>query len=257
MNARVVPPARGVAWLAEGWRMFRAAPFGWLVLVFTYLMGTMLVSALPLVGPLGIALLVPAISVGFMAASRAAWRRQPVELAMLAAGFRERLSAQLVLGAVYAAGFVFAIYGSALADGGALLQALQRSGAAAGEPASTGAVSTGLLFSVLLYLPTMMLLWFSPVLVAWHSLAPAKALFYSAVAFWLNLRAFLAYGIALAALLFVLVGALTLLVAALPGEVSAASVQSLIFPLALVVLPILFASYYASYRDVFGVAEAA
>jgi hypothetical protein len=255
MNARVVRPARGVAWLAEGWRMFRAAPFGWLVLVFTYLMGTMLVSAVPLLGPVAMSVLVPAVSVGFMAASRAAWRRQPVELAMLAAGFRERLPAQLVLGAVYGTGFFAAIYGSALVDGGALLQALQRTGADAGEAATADAVSSGLMFSVLLYLPTMMLLWFSPVLVAWHAVAPAKALFYSAVAFWLNLRAFLVYGIALAALLVVIVGALTLLAALLPEGASATGAQSLIFPLALVLLPTLFASYYAGYRDVFGIAD--
>ena len=256
MNARVVQPARGVAWLAEGWRMFRAAPFGWLLLVFTYLMGTMLVSAVPLAGPLAMAVLVPAISVGFMAASRAAWRRQSVELAALAAGFRERLPAQLVLGAVYGTGFFLAIYGSALVDGGALLEALRRPGPEADEPAQAGPVASGLLFSVLLYLPTMVLLWFAPVLVAWHALAPAKALFYSAVAFWLNLRAFVVYGIALAALLVAAVGALTLLAALLPGQLSAPGAQALIFPLALVLLPILFASYYASYRDVFGAPEA-
>jgi len=256
MNARVVQPARGAVWLAEGWRMFRAAPFGWLVLVFTYLMGTMLMSAVPLLGPVAMGVLVPALSVGFMAASRAAWRRQPVDLAMLAAGFRERLPAQLVLGAVYCAGFFAAIYGSALADGGALLAALQRSSESAGEPETADAVVSGLLFAVLLYVPTMMLLWFSPVLVAWHAVTPARALFYSAVAFWLNLRAFLVYGIALAALLVVAVGALTLLAALMPGSVSAAGAQALVFPLALVVLPILFASYYASYRDIFGVAEA-
>ena len=254
MNARVVLPARGVAWLGEGWRMFRAAPFGWLMLVFTYLMGSMLLSALPIVGPLAMSVLVPAFSVGFMTASRAALRRQPVDLAMLAAGFRERVRGQLVLGVVYGVGFFAAIYGSALVDGGALVQALQRSGPEAGEPA--GGIPVGLLLSVLLYLPTMILLWFSPVLVAWHALTPGKALFYSAVAFWINLRAFVVYTLALAVLLFAIAGALMLLVSLLPARVTAATVQSLIFPVALVVLPILFASYYASYRDIFGVAEA-
>jgi hypothetical protein len=257
VNARVVLPARGLAWLAEGWRMFRAAPFGWLVLVFAYLMGTMVLSAVRFVGPLAVALLVPALSVGFMAASRAAWRRQPVDLAMLASGFRERLPAQLVLGAVYLVGFFGAIYGSALADGGSLVQVLLGAAPAAEEPGPDGAMAAGLLLSVLLYLPIMMLLWFAPVLVAWHGVSPVKALFYSAVAFWLNLRAFAVYALGLAAALFVIIGALTLVVALLPAGKSAAGVQSLILPLALVLLPTLFASYYASYRDVFGVAEGA
>jgi hypothetical protein len=215
----------------------------------------MLVSAVPLVGPVAMSVLVPAVSVGFMAASRAAWRRQGVELAALTAGFRERLPGQLALGAVYGTGFFVAVYGSALVDGGALLEALRRPAPEAGEP-EAGAVAAGLMFSVLLYVPTMMLLWFSPVLVAWHALTPAKALFYSAVAFWLNLRAFLVYGIALAVLLVAAAGGLTLLAALMPGDVSAAGAQALIFPLALLVLPILFASYYASYRDVFGAPEA-
>jgi len=255
VNARVVLPARGLAWLAEGWRMFRAAPFGWLALVFAYLMGTMLLSAVRLVGPLAVALLVPALSVGFMAASRAAWRRQPVELAMLAAGFRERLPAQLVLGVVYLIGFFGAIFGSALADGGALAQALLGAAPQAEVADPGGAMAAGLLLSVLLYLPTMMLLWFAPVLVAWHGVGPAKALFYSAVAFWLNLRAFVVYALGLVAALFVIIGALTLLVALLPAGAAAAGVQSMILPLALLLLPTLFGSYYASYRDVFGIPE--
>jgi hypothetical protein len=52
--------------------------------------------------------------------------------------------------------------------------------------------------------------------------------------------------------LMIVVGARALL----PGRVSAAAVQSLILPAALLVLPTLLASYYASYRDVFGIAEA-
>jgi hypothetical protein len=48
-----------------------------------------------------------------------------------------------------------------------------------------------------------------------------------------------------------------LLVSLMPGEAPAFNARSLVFPLALVFLPTLFASYYASYQDVFGVTEAA
>ena len=252
MNARLAPPARGMHWLAEGWRMFRAAPLGWLLLVFAYLMGTMLLSVLPLIGPAVVSLLVPAISVGFMAAARASSRRQAVELPMLFAGFRERLPSQLVLGCVYGAGFAAALAGSALVDGGAMLALLfTPAGTPPGE--TPGNPLAGMLAAVLIYLPTMMMLWFAPVLVAWHALAPAKALFYSAVAFWLNRRTFIVYALTLAASLFVIVGTATLISAAM--EAPAASARSLVFPMALLVLPTLFASYYASYRDVFGAAE--
>jgi hypothetical protein len=115
----------------------------------------------------------------------------------------------------------------------------------------------GMLASAVLYVPTMMLLWFAPVLVAWHAVAPAKALFYSLVAFWLNLRAFIAYALALGLVLFVAMGALFMLISLMPSGAQGANARSLVFPMALVVLPTLFASYFASYRDVFGGAEPA
>jgi len=254
VNARVVTPLQGARWLAAGWRMFRAAPLGWLVLVFAYLMATMLLSVFPLVGPAAVSLLVPAISVGFMAASRAAAHHRPVELPMLFAGFRERLPAQLVLGCVYTAGFAAAIAGSALVDHGALLRLLFSPPRALEEGAGGpgDALLLGMLASAALYLPTLMMLWFAPVLVAWHAVHPAKALFYSLVAFWLNRMAFIVYALALAVVLLLAMGAVILLVSLMPGEAPALNARSLVFPLALVILPTLFASYYASYQDVFG-----
>lgn len=252
MNAQVVTPVQGARWLAAGWRMFRAAPLGWLVLVFAYLMVTMLLSVLPLVGAAAVSLLVPAFSVGFMAASRAAAHRRPVELPMLFAGFRERLPAQLMLGCVYSAGFAAAIAGSALLDDGALLRVLFAPPRAPEDGARGDALLLGMLASAALYLPTLMMLWYAPVLVAWHAVHPAKALFYSLVAFWLNRRAFIVYALALALVLFLAMGAVVLLVALMPGEAPAFNARALVFPLALVILPTLFASYYASYQDVFG-----
>jgi len=254
MNARVASPAQGARWLAEGWRMFRVSPLGWLALVFAYLMATMLLSAFPVVGQVAVPLLAPAISVGFMAASRAASRRQPVELPMLFAGFRERLPAQLALGVVYMLGFFAAIAGSALVDGGALLGVLTGQQSAPQDGGPGGALLPGMLATAVLYLPTMMMLWFAPVLVAWHAVHPAKAVFYSLVAFWLNRMAFIAYALVLGLVLFLAMGSVVLVFALMPGEAPALNPRSLLFPMAFVILPTLFASYYASYRDVFGAA---
>jgi hypothetical protein len=252
VNARVVTPLQGARWLAAGWRMFRAAPLGWLVLVFAYLMATMLLSAFPLVGQVAVPLLAPAISVGFMAASRAAAHRQAVELPMLFAGFRERLPQQLVLGVVYMLGFFGAIVGSSLLDDGALLKVLFSPARVQAEGGPGEDLYLGVLASALLYLPTLMVLWFAPVLVAWHAVHPAKALFYSLVAFWLNRMAFIAYALALALVLLLAMGSMLLLVSLMPGEAPALNPRSLVLPMALIILPTLFASYYASYQDVFG-----
>ena len=50
MQARVVETRRGVLWLVEGWRLFRAAPLGWLALVFAYWIIMTLVSVVPFIG---------------------------------------------------------------------------------------------------------------------------------------------------------------------------------------------------------------
>ena len=64
MQARIVSAGRGARWLGEGWRIFRAAPLGWVAIVFAYIFLTQLMSLVPLVGPAAAALLVPAFKIG-------------------------------------------------------------------------------------------------------------------------------------------------------------------------------------------------
>jgi hypothetical protein len=94
-----------------------------------------------------------------------------------------------------------------------------------------------------------MMFWFAPPLAAWHATAPVKALFFSFFACLMNWRAFLAYGAVTLAVALLLPLALLSLLLLLSLKVAA---MSLVFPLLLVLLPTLFASFYASYRDIFG-----
>jgi hypothetical protein len=100
----------------------------------------------------------------------------------------------------------------------------------------------------------MMMFWFAPVLAAWHDAGAAKALFYSFFACLLNWRAFLAYGAvtALAMVAFPLAAVSALLLLSGGAKVK---LISLVLPLVILLLPTLFASFYASYRDVFGAKE--
>jgi hypothetical protein len=66
----------------------------------------------------------------------------------------------------------------------------------------------------------------------------------------MNWRAFAAYGAVTALVVFV-IPFVALSLFALSGVASFAA-ATLVFPLLFVVLPTLFASFYASYRDVFG-----
>jgi len=249
MEARIVETARGARWLADGWNLFRAAPLGWIAIVFAYWLLMTLVSIVPLLGVAAASILVPAFSVGFMAAARAAGRKAPVELRLLFDGFRHHLKSQIVLGVVYFACLGLLLGASVLADGGALASWMLTGRRPEEEVLRSDEFLLALVCAAALYMPVLMAFWFAPPLAAWHGAPPAKALFFSFVACLLNWRPFLAYGAVTA--LFAIALPLAALSVVLLASLKVAAL-SLVFPLILVLLPTLFASFYASYRDIFG-----
>jgi hypothetical protein len=250
MQARIVQTGRGVLWLADGWRLFRAAPLGWIAIVFAYWLIMTLVSVVPLVGVAAASIAVPAFSVGFMAAARAAANRGPVEFAQLFDGFRHHLRSQIILGIVYFACLGLVLAATALADDGALASWMLAGRRPADDVLQSDSFLTALVAAAALYAPVLMMFWFAPPLAAWHGTGPAKALFFSFFACLMNWRAFLAYGAVTALLALALPLAVLSVVMMASLKVAA---MSLVFPLLIVLLPTLFASFYASYRDVFGV----
>lgn len=256
MRTRVVPFARGTGWLLRGWRLFKASPPMWLGLVFAYWGVMTVVSFLPLLGIAVATVLIPGFSVGFMAASRDCERRAPLHLRALFEGFRGRWQVQIALGVVYLLLLAGVIAGTTLADGGALARWMLTGRRPEDELLQSDAFLSALMLAAGLYLPVMMLYWFAPVLGAWHSMGPGQALFYSFFATLLNWRAFLGYGLATALVTvvvpFLLLGALLLFSG---GELRVGA-MALVFPMLVLLLPTLFASFYASYRDVFGADEA-
>jgi hypothetical protein len=253
VQARIVGAARGARWLGEGWQLFRAAPLGWLALVFAYWLIMTLVSLVPYAGIAAAAVLVPAFSVGFMAAARAAERGARLELALLFDGLRQAPRPQLALGLAYFLCLGAVLAATALADGGALASWMLSGRRPDDATLQSGDFLAALATAALLYAPVMMMFWYAPPLAAWHATAPAKALFFSAAACLMNWRAFLAYG-AVAALVTLLLPLLVLsgLMLASGGALRGPA-MSLVFPLLILLLPSLFASFYVSYRDVFGV----
>ena len=253
MQARIVGARQGAAWLVDGWRLFRAAPLGWLAMVFAYWIIMTLASVVPFIGVAAASIMVPAFSVGFMAAARAASRRGPVELSLLFDGFRHQPKSQLVLGVIYLMALGTLLSATTLVDDGALASWMLTGRRPAEEALQSDDFLQALAVAALLYTPVLMAFWFAPPLAAWHGVGPIKALFFSFVACLLNWRPFLVYG-AFSALVVVVLPLAVLLTLMLASLKIAA--MSLVFPVLLVLLPTLFASFYASYRDVFGVEQA-
>ena len=249
MSARIVSFGSGARWFVEGWRLFRVSPGLWLVLVIAYWLILVLVNLLPIIG-FAAWILHPAFLVGFMALSRNCEQRGKLGVGLLFEGFRGRPIPQLVLGCAYVALLAVLVGATSLADGGALSRWVLTGRRPEEEQLHSAELFGALLLSGALYVPITMLFWFAPVLAAWHAMGPAQALFYSFFATLLNWRAFLAYFCVAAAILvvipIVLLGALVL-ASGRPGV----NVAPLIFGLLVFLQPTLFASFYASYRDVF------
>jgi hypothetical protein len=251
MQARVIPAARGWRWLADGWKLFRGAPVMWLALVFGYWMLMTVVSVLPFVGVAAVLILVPGFSVAFMAASRVTERGQPIHLSLLFAGFRENVRSQLALGVVYLISIALLLSASTLGDDGALARWMVTGARPAPEVLQSDAFLHALILAALLYTPVMMLFWFAPTLVAWHAMPVSKALFFSLFACLMNWRAFTVYGLGSALVLFVAPFLVLFLLMLFSGGALPPAALAVMFPFVLSLMPTLFASFYASYRDIF------
>jgi hypothetical protein len=250
VQARVVAAGQGARWLAEGWTLFRGAPVGWLLAVFAYLALTQVMALVPVIGGAAAAILMPGLNLGFMAVARAGTRGSPFDPRLLFDGFRVDARRQLLLGIVYMGCGLAAVGATLAADTEGSLRALL-SGERDMQELTALDLAAPLVAFVLAYGLAMMLFWFAPPLCAWHSLGVAKALFFSFFACLLNWRAFLAYGAVIVALMLASNALLAVLVA-LSAAPSRQQVVAFVLMALLALLPTLFASTYASYRDVFG-----
>ncbi len=237
--------------MAEGFRLFRKKQLMVTLVVLGYWMLMGVINALPVIGQVGATLLIPVFSVSLMNLFRLVEAEATIPPQILFSGFRRNLGTLVVLGFAYGAFSVGILGLVSVIAGGVLLQLLVLGERPGGEVLISGDVIVAGQLAMAMFIPLIMAFWFAPVLVAWHNLQAAKALFFSLVACARNWRVFLAY--AGAALLFgailpgAVVGMLSLMFA------DASKVFSVVFTtlIVLVILPTLNASFYVSYREVF------
>ena len=259
-NVNTVPAGYGWNWVLTGFALFRKNPAMWALLVFSYVMLMQLLGMVPVLGWFAATVLIPAFSASFMIVSREIDQGKRLGFALLFSGFRSNLPALLTQGGLYLASALAILGLSALVDGGVLLQLMvlgEKPPAAAFEDGSLAGAAA---LAGTLYLPLLAGFWFAPALSAWRNLPAFQALFYSLFAVLRNWRAFLAYGVAVVLLglicsfaLFVL----ALLLRGLLGDKSQDAFLLVVLPVMLTYVPTLFASFYASYRDIFPLADAA
>ncbi|KWH62991.1 hypothetical protein LGM42_19135 [Burkholderia sp. AU39826] len=254
-----VPAKTGYVWFRQGIWLFRRNPLAFITLFFTYLLAITLVSRVPVIGSTLPLVFIPGIAVGFMAACRDTVAGKTVMPTILVDGFRSygAIATQrlLALGVIYVASMVLVFAASSFVDGGALFHMMMGAADEANTTPETLAAQGALgalFFATLLYLPVAMLFWFAPVLVAWHDVPPAKALFFSVVSCWRNRGAFVVYGVLWFAVALGTSLALSLLLQALGAGAYALTIM---MPVTIIIVTMLYCSFYATYRGCFGVQE--
>lgn len=255
MRAQTLPTNAGWRWIGAGFAIYRRNPILLSMLVLAYWFTILLLNVLPVIGAVAASLIIPGLSVGLMQAARNLERGQPIGIQTLYGGLKENTKTLIALGALYLACTIAILGISALLDGGDLLGFMLSGKPTDREAMEESNFALPALIVMLLMAPVMMAYWFAPVLAAWHKLTLGRALFFSFVACWINWRPFLAFGAGLLLVAAIIPGLLLgVLLALFPGAQSFISAL-ILMPMLLAVAPVVFASFYASYRDIFGISE--
>lgn len=231
VQSRGVEAGRGISWWSEAWALFTKNAGMWIVLALILLVAFVVLSFIPLLGPLVASLVAPVFVGSWVLAARKLETGGALEVGDLLAGFKDKLTPLLVLGALLlVATLVIGGLAAALGFG-----ALMGMGGAQGSGGVMAAISGGmlaLLVGLALGLLVAMAFWFAPALVVLRDMAPVDALKASVAASLKNIVPFLLYSV----IYFI-----------------AAIVASIPFGLGWVVLvPVLLLTVYVSYKDVFG-----
>jgi hypothetical protein len=234
LQPRSVDAGRGISWWTDAWALFMKNPGMWIVLALVFLVIFIVLSVIPLLGSIAASLLTPVFVGGWMLAARKVEGGGKLEVGDLFAGFQDKLTPLLVIGALLlAASLVIFFTVGALGFGavmGMVVGGSQHS--SGGMMAALGAGFFALVAGLVLGALVAMAFWFAPALVVFRNLAPVDAVKASFAANLKNLVAFLVFGVV---------------------YIVAAMVASIPFGLGWIVLiPVSLLAVYVSSKDVFG-----
>ena len=241
MKLNIVPARTGITWVKLGIQTFFKQPLALAGLFFMYMAAATLASLIPVVGVVLALAIVPAATLGLMAATQEATKGKFPMPAILVSAFRagrQRARAMLVLGFLYAGACLVIV---AIVP---LFFDLPATRAGALTPEMQGVM----LAVMLLYLPVSVLFWHAPALVHWHGVSPVKSLFFSAVVCFRNAGAYTLFGLAWMVVLIV-VGLVVSMLAGLLASPEAAA--ALVMPAALLMAAMFSTSIYFTFRDSF------
>jgi len=211
------PASHGWAWIAEGWHLFKRQPGIWIGIVLLLLAIMLAAAFIPVLGGLALSLFVPVFAAGIVIGCKALETGRDLEIGHLFAGFRERTGPLVGIGALY--------LGASL-----VIMLVVGLGIGAGTR-TTMTYFLALLVAMALLLPVVMAIWFAAPLAVFHGHGALEAMKGSFSGCLKNVMPFLWYSV-----IFVALGFL----ASLPLLLGW-----------LVLGPVLAASIYTAYRDIY------
>ena len=224
-----VSASRGWGWLAEGFGYFKQNPVAWIVAMIVWVILSSVLSFIPLIGSLAVTLLSPVISAGFMLGCREQEEGGDFRIGHLFSGFSNNVGQLILVGLLYLVSIIVVVVVIAMFAGGAafmLGDGLNNMG-----PDMASAMIIPILIGSLFIIPVVMAYWFAPALVALNDISAITAMKMSFSACLKNMLPFFLYGLIMIVLFII---------------------GSIPFGLGLlVVIPMIVASMYTSYRDIF------
>ncbi|PXW89973.1 putative membrane protein [Nitrosomonas sp. Nm84] len=233
MEIHQVNAKQGLQWILSGFYLFRKAPLAWIMVCFTLVLIAMSMSFIPLLGKFVFTLISPAFLAGIMLGCKDMEQGKPLEIAHLLAAFRTSPAPLITIGGVYLIGQIL-IIGLVMLIGGSQMTDMLLYGKRVDESELMGVMSnmlTSSLIALTLSIPLMMASWFSPLLVIFHNVPPIVAMQRSFFACLRNFIPFQIYGITLIVLTILCL---------MPYGIGL-----------IVLIPVMFASIYVSYKDIF------
>lgn len=250
MNLKIVSAKTGLKWVRQGMNTFWRQPLALSGLFFLFMTTVSIVSIVPLVGSALALIVLPALTLGMMAATQTASEGKFPMPSVLFVAFKAgpHRQAMLHLGGLYAVIFMGVMFLTTLADGGTFAKVYFGGAAMTPDVVTADSFQTALWVSMLFYVPLSMMFWHAPALVHWYGMPAVKSLFFSFVACWRNLRAFVVYVLAWG-VIFMLAGVLALVITSLMGNPGL--MMATFMPFALMVAAMFFSSMLFSVRDCF------
>ncbi|WP_297325341.1 BPSS1780 family membrane protein [Nitrosomonas sp.] len=233
MEIHQVNAKQGLQWILSGFYLFRKAPLAWIMVCFTLVLIAMSMSFIPLLGKFIFTLISPVFLAGIMLGCKDMEQGKSLEIAHLLAAFRTNSAPLITIGGVYLIGQIL-IIGLVMLIGGSQMTDMLLYGKRVDESELMGVMSnmlTSSLIALTLSIPLMMASWFSPLLVVFHNVPPIVAMQRSFFACLKNFIPFQVYGITLIVLTILCL---------MPYGIGL-----------IVLIPVMFASIYVSYKDIF------